>query len=99
MTNKQLKQAYDKVVSEYIAKFCKKQECELEFWVADTVGGIACFGDVMYFNFSAIKHDIDTRQPAGLILEWLYASIDNPDKNINYYSYSKGLRYSDIRDH
>lgn len=94
-TNK-LQEKYEKIVNDYITIFCKKQEVNLEYWIADIVGGIADFGDVIVINFSDIIYDINTNQPKGLIIDWIYDSLDNADRVINYYSYSKGLRYDTI---
>ena len=59
-------------------------------WVGDTVGGVACCND-FFFNFQDIVWDINSKQPKGLIVEWYYDSVDNIEKSINYYSYTKGL--------
>ena len=91
-----LKEQYEMIVSEYIRKFCNKQGLAFEHWAGDAIGGIACFGDIFYFNFSDIVFDINSRQHKGLIISWLYDSVDNPGKSINYFSYSKGLRCGDI---
>ncbi len=88
-----LSKRYENVVSEYIELFCKKHELDFECWVGGNIGGIACFGDVFYFSFQVIVWDINTNQKKGLIIQWLYESIDNYEKSINYYSYTKGLRY------
>lgn len=84
---------YNKVVQEYIDRFCEKQDLEFEFWVADQVGSIASFGDILCFNFLDIVWDINSEQPKGLIIDWAYETLDNLDYSINYYTYSKGLRY------
>jgi hypothetical protein len=47
----------------------------------------------MFFNFQDIVWDINSKQPKGLIVDWYYESIENPKKSMNYYSYTKGLRY------
>lgn len=91
-----LKKQYKFVVSEYIHKFCNKQNVSFEFWVADKIGGTACFGDVLYFNFMDIIYDINSKQPKHQIINWIYESIDNPEKLISYYNYSKGSRWSDF---
>ena len=93
-----LKEQYEFVVSEYVQIFCNKQGVSFEFWVADQIGGIACFGDILYFNFMDIVWDINSKQPKYQIIDWIYESVDNPEKSINYYSYSKGLRWSDLTD-
>lgn len=97
MTDKKLKEQYENIVMEYIQKFCKKQELTFEHWVGDEIGGIACFGDVFFYNFNDIVWDINSNQSKGLIVKWMYDSCDNPDKSINYFSYSKGLRFNDLK--
>ena len=96
MKIQELKKQYEQVVNEYIKVFCKKQDLHLEHWVGNNIGEIACFGDVFFFNFSDIVYDINSNQPEGLIIEWLYESIENEEKCINFYSYSRGLRYQDL---
>lgn len=91
-----LKSEYEEIVSKYIELFCEKQDTEFEGWVGDIVGGIACFGDVMFFSFSDIVYDINSCQEKGLIINWIYDCCDNPNKSLNYYSYTKGLRFTDI---
>jgi len=85
---KNLKERYETCVNEYIKRFCKKQEIDFEFWV-DDIGGIAHFGDVLYFGFLEIKYDIDSKQPKYLIIDWLYESIEKPKKKTNYINYTK----------
>lgn len=93
---KSLKEKYERIVNAYIKEFEKKQDMQLEFWVGDEVGGICTFGDVLFFSFDDIRHDIDTNQPKGQILDWLYQSIERDGHTMNYKSWSMGLRYSDI---
>lgn len=92
-----LKKDYEFVVSEYIQKFCNKQGLEFEHWIGDNIGGIACFGDIFYYNFQDIVWDINSKQPKHQIINWLYECVDNPEKSINYYSYSNGLRFPDLK--
>ena len=94
----QLKKQYEMVVSEYVKKFCNKQELEFEYWVGNDIGGIACFGDIFFYNFQDIVWDINSKQPKGLIIKWLYDCCENTEKSINYFSYSKGLRFSDLTE-
>lgn len=46
------------------------------------------------------KQDLnfETKQTKGLIIDWLYETLDQKDKEdyINYQSYCKGLRYEDL---
>lgn len=97
MNIKRLRKKYEFIVNEYIKIFCNKQDLIFEFWIGDKIGGTGCFGDILYFNFQDIIWDINTHQPKGQIVNWMYESIDNPEKTINYFSYSKGLRFPDIK--
>ena len=87
----------DKVLGKYIRKFEKKHGLRFEFAVADDLMGVICFGDVLFFDINNIIYDIDTKQPKGLIIDWLYDTM-NQDKYINFQSYSKGLRYEQIKN-
>lgn len=89
---KEAREMYNRSVSIYIEEFCKKQEMDFEFWVADLIGEVACFGED-FFNFSDIKYDLENNCEKGLIVEWSNANLDNQDKYINYSSYHKGLRH------
>lgn len=90
-----LKNDYQLICNEYVTMFCDKQEMDFEGWVGDDVGGIACCND-FFFSFHDIVLDINSKQKKGLIIEWYYQSVENSEKTINYYSYTKGLRLSDI---
>lgn len=92
-----LRQTYEFVCNEYAQKFANRQEMEFDVWVGNEVGGVGHFNDFT-FNFRDIVWDVNTKQPKGLIIDWYYESIDNHPKYINYYSYSKGLRYEDLKD-
>ena len=93
----ELKKQYEFVCNEYVKKFSNKQDVSFEFWVADQIGGIACFGDILYFNFMDIVWDINSKQPKGAIVDWYYDNLDIPGKSINYFSYTKGLRVSELK--
>ena len=93
-----LKKKYENVCNEYISRFCRKNELTFEGWVGNEIGGVAVFGDEFFFNFHDIVWDINSKQPQHLIIDWIYESIDNYPKSINYYSYTKGLRYSDLTE-
>ena len=96
MNNKELKKQYEFVCNEYVTKFCNKQEMDFIGWVADIVGGIACCND-FYFNFQDIVWDINSKQPKGAIVDWYYENLETPEKSINYFSYTKGLRVSELK--
>ena len=89
-----LKTKYKNIVEAYMDAFCEKQDMILESWVAHEIGTIACFGDVMYFGFDDIRYDIDTKQPAGRILDWLYNTIDHPETHMNYKNWCKSFKYN-----
>ena len=93
---KQLKADYEAICMEYIERFCKRQEMDFEGWVGNDVGGIALIDD-FFFGFSDIVYDVNTKQSKGLIIDWYNDNVDYPDKAINYYSFTKGLRVSEIK--
>lgn len=96
-----LNKRYAEVVNAYVEKFCKKQGLEFEYWVSDKVGEIGVFGDY-YFSVREIIHDLDTKQPKGLIMQWQDDGVEanlhqGITGNINYASYARGLRYEDLK--
>ena len=90
-----LKKSYKKAIGQYLEVFCSKQDLYVEHLVGD--GDIICFGCVFFFSFSDIMYDINTNQPAGQIIDWLYMCLDRQDVNINYRSYCMGLRPEMLR--
>ena len=92
---KELKDRYEAVIMEYISLFCKKQGIDFEFWIGGVVGETADFG-CLFFNFTDIKIDIDTEQQKGLIIDWFINRVNCNKNNINYKSYTMGLRYRDL---
>jgi hypothetical protein len=92
----ELKKEYESICKEYVSKFCSKQEMEFEGWVGDTIGGVALCND-FYFNFQDIVWDINSKQPKGLIVKWYYDNLEAPEKSINYFSFTKGIRVSDLK--
>ena len=97
-----LKDEYKKVANEYINSFVKKHDYEFSGWVANDVGGMACFIEQYFFNFDDIRYDIDNKLKKDFIFKWQDDSIDyhfNSDvdrPSINLRSYHNGLRYSDL---
>ncbi len=96
MSLKKLQKDYYNICNEYIDAFIKKQSMSFNGWVGDTVGGIAYCND-FYFNFQDIVWDINSKQPKGAIVDWYYENLDIPEKSINYFSYTKGLRVSELK--
>ncbi|MEO6707189.1 MAG: hypothetical protein ABIN04_15225 [Ginsengibacter sp.] len=91
-----LKNQYEFVCTEYVNKFCNKYDFEFDGWVGQQIGGIVNLSDY-FFNFSDIVLDIDSKQPKGMILRWYDDNLETQDKWINYYSYTKGLRITDVK--
>lgn len=103
MKNKDLLTQYENICNQIVVKFAAKQKLEFDYWIADEIGGIACFANQYYINFSDIILDLKTRQKKGLILDWQDDYVEfNHDrevyKNINYKSYTIGLRFEDLEN-
>ena len=95
---KTLKKQLEAVVDKYIKAFEKKQELSFEGWIGDEIISIACFeGEINFFNFTDIVYDINSNQPPELITQWMQDSVDNQSTSINYKTYSKGLRFEDLK--
>ncbi len=77
--------------------FEQKQELDFEFFVADRCTGFASFGDVLVFRIDDIYHDLKTNQPKGLIIDWLYDSLEHENQTINYRSYCMGARFEEMK--
>lgn len=94
---KTLQQKYEDVCNEYVKEFCKKQGFNYTdlSWIANQIGGVVEIDD-LYFNFHDIVWDINSKQPKHQIIDWYYALIENPEKSMNYFSYTKGLRHKDL---
>jgi hypothetical protein len=87
MTN--LQEDYIKAVDAYIKEFEKKYEVELDFWVANNVGGVAMFGDE-YYDFTDIKYVIDNNIKYKYLYDWYYFLCEFGQKcHINLPSYCK----------
>ena len=91
-----LKYNLEKATMDIVKAFERKQDLYFDFFVCDDVTGIACFSNGFYFNISDVCHDLFTEQIPGLIIQWMYDSMDNKDKTINYQSYCMGLRFEYI---
>lgn len=96
MGKEDLKARYEKACNEYVKEFAKKQDIGFVGWVSDQVGYVADFGYTDIFSFRDIVWDINSSQPKGTIMQWMEDNLKFPEKAINYYSYTKGLRVKNI---
>jgi hypothetical protein len=99
MTLTKLKKQYENSCNEYVQRFAKKQGLIFDGWVG-SIGDVAVFSSQYPLKFNDIQIDLHTKQPKGLILEWLNGSIEfhlnNPNvQYINYESYIMGGRHGD----
>ena len=90
---------YQIYCNKIINKFAKKQDLQFDGWVGDDIGNVSCFCGEYYFNLSDIILDLKTKQPKGFILQWQIEYLEfnvtkeiEQHKNINYKSYTMGLR-------
>jgi len=90
---------YNMLCNDIVAKFCVKQGLDFDGWVSDEIGSIAIFSAQYSFNISDIVLDLKNKQPKGLILSWYNNNVQDIEHWINYYSYTKRLRCSDIKDY
>ena len=92
-----MKKRFEELVQEYILAFCIKHDIDFDYWVGNNIGGVAAFaGGEVYLNFDDIRFDIDTNQPAELIICHYWDSMEHHPKEINFRSYAKGLRYDQV---
>ena len=89
-----LRDDFRSVAVRYVERFERKYSLKLEFWVADDVGGVACFGD-WFFSFDDIRYDIDHRLNENVIMDWHQANVDQGAR-IGLIAWSKGFRHKDI---
>lgn len=88
-----LRKNYEKSCKEIVEAFCKKQGFDFEYWVGDTVGGVASCGSY-YFYLDDIILDLSKKVPTGGIIEWNDSNLDSKQKYINYKSYIMGMRHN-----
>ena len=92
----EIKERLDNCIDLYTDLFCQKQEVYADGWIGEIKGGINCFADA-FLSFDDIRTDLELDAPKGLIFAWYWDNVENQGKAINYYSYIKGLRISDIK--
>lgn len=96
-----LKAQYEYCCNEYVKQFAAKQAVDFEGWVGFEIGGVACFNGQYFFNLSDIIIDINTKQKKGLIIKWQDESVEHASNggyfdSMNYFSYTKGLRFDQL---
>jgi hypothetical protein len=99
--NSKLYNELSNITDIYVKKFEKKHGYNLDYEFGEFKNEMCNFGDHYYFSISDIIFDIETKQPKGLIFQWLddyveYSYKKNVTK-INYKSYSMGLRYENLK--
>jgi hypothetical protein len=77
------------VITEYTLLFGTKHDITFDYWVADLVGTIACFGDY-YVDFETIRLDLERGVGYDIFFEWYDQSLSSGligEPIINYYTY------------
>ena len=97
ITIDELRRMYEDVCNKYVELFCKKQGIDFDYWIADEVGDISSFACQYFFSISDIIYDLNHKVKKGIILQWQEDSVENEGQSINFPSYAKGLRYSDLK--
>lgn len=71
---------------QYLQQFCKKQACELDHIVSDSIvkGGIICIADA-FFTIDNIIMDMDRSVPKDFIFEWYWDYMEYGDINYNHF--------------
>jgi len=92
-----LQDEYEKIVRKYVRTFCKKEDVEFDWWVADRIGGVGSFGD-LFLDFDTIRLNIEEKRPKGEIFDWYWATVET-GINVNYSSWCMGYRPRTIKQH
>ncbi len=95
---KKIKTDYENAVKEYIKKFEEQTDLIFDFWVADLVGEIACFGDFT-FDFSDIKYVVDNSIATDWLIDWHYFVVEYKKCYYNLNSYCKLRRDAEKNEH
>ena len=88
MKNLSLKERYETLVDIYIDHFCKKHDCEFEWWVADRIGEIA-YVNGYYIQFDDLRLDIDEKVEKTKIWQHLDYVSDATNTSVNFFNYLK----------
>lgn len=92
----EIKERLDNCIDLYTDLFCQKQEVYADGWIGEIKGGINCFSDA-FLSFEDIRIDLENNAPKGEIFKWFWENVES-NHSINYHSYLKGLRVSDLKD-
>ena len=81
-------------IQEYLNIFCDKHGIEFDYWVADLIGTIGCFGDY-FISFEDIRLDLEKGINKDEFFKWYDMTLElalEEKYTINYYSYIKGFK-------
>lgn len=97
---KTLRNNYIKAVNAYVDVFISKHfdDDADYFWIGDEVGGLVEINDYV-ISFLDIVRDIDEDVPKEMFFEYYDYSVEVKEylnRNINYSSYIKGLRFNSL---
>ena len=81
-----LEQSYENIINDYIKEFENRVEFKFDYWIAERIGEIACFGDY-YFDFRDVKFVIDNDIILDYLIDWYYFTIDFQECKINLENY------------
>lgn len=103
---KKLIKQYELICEKLVAEYCKKNDVEAEFWVADDIGGSVAISDSTIINIEDIIFDLKNNVPKNTYYHYQEHILEcyNKDKDlynnfkINYKSYCKGLRFDSIKE-
>jgi hypothetical protein len=83
-----LKDRFDKLANTYVEQFCRKNNVQSGFWVADKTGETIHIAG-QYFQYEDIRYDIDNDVPKGKIWEWMEYISEMSDYSIGFGEYLK----------
>lgn len=63
-------------IQKYVDVFAKKHDLDFEHWVADQVGGVACFSNEYFVDFLDIRFDLEKNVPANVFFKWFDSAVD-----------------------
>ena len=95
MRPKSLQERFNQCVLEYVNLFCEKQEMDFSYWIGGHIGQICEINDFI-LGFQEIQYDIDNNIEKGMIVDWYDENLAG-GQSINYHSFCRGLRVSDIK--